>query len=358
MYSKENPFISSIKERYCLSSPEAEKKTYHVVCDLADSGIKYRVGDSFGFFPENAVEDVEKIIEVLESSPDVEVEDRRGNIHTLREFLLHGANLADVSKKLYEKVYKETAPEGFLANRHLLDFLEEAPNRITAKELAPFLMPLLPRFYSVASSQALVGDEVHFTVADVEYETNGRKRHGVGSLQLCHRLGVGEKSLKLFLQSAHAFSLTDNDQAKVIMIGPGTGVAPFRAFMQERHARNSTGQSWLFFGERHEKHNYYYRDEWGELVEKNKLRLSLAFSRDQSEKVYVQDKMLEEGDELYSWIEQGAYIYVCGDAKEMAKAVESALLTLIERGASCSHQEAKEKIKEMRKERRYLRDVY
>lgn len=359
MYSKDNPFLSSIKERYCLSSKDSDKKTYHVVCDLAGSGIDYSVGDSFGFWPENREEDVAEIIEILGASRDEEIVDRRGQKWQLFDFLLRGANISDVGKKLYEKVYGKEAEEGFLASRQLVDFLNEAPSlHITPNELSPLLMPLLPRFYSVASSQAYVGNEVHFTVADVEYETNGRKRHGVGSLQLCHRLPIGEKKLKLFLQPSHAFHLTNDDQAKLIMIGPGTGVAPFRAFMQERVKRGALGENWLFFGERYRQHNFYYRNEWEFLASQNKVRLSLAFSRDQQNKVYVQDKMMEASNELYSWIDQGAYIYVCGDAKEMAKSVESALLSILERGGNCSHEEAKEKIKHLRKEGRYLRDVY
>jgi sulfite reductase (NADPH) flavoprotein alpha-component len=379
LYNKAHPFIASVKERYSLSKPGSDKSTVHVVLDLKGSDLTYTVGDSVAVQPKNDMEIVEKTLKSINATGDEMVSDKHNeNIYPFREFLELKVDLSDVSKKMITVVAaaqtnaskKEALDillaEGnreklkeFQSSREVWDFLEE--NRevaLTPQELVQVLQPQLPRFYSIASSQAVVGDEVHLTVAELVYETNGYTRRGICTHYLCKLAPLDEAEVPVYIQPSNGFTLPEDLSANLIMVGPGTGVAPFRAFMQERFARDDTGKNWLFFGERYRDRTFFYEEEWEGWQRSGLFRIDTAFSRDQEHKVYVQHLLLENGKEVYEWIKNGAYFYVCGDAKEMAKDVDAALHKIVETYAPCTEIEAKEYVKAMRKSGKYLRDVY
>ncbi len=364
-------FISTILERRCLVPAGTGRRCFHLVMDLKGSGVRYQVGDSVGVQAENNQDEVEELLRLVPGA-GTEVADRKGNRALWGDFLRGKANLGTVNRKLLEIVAeKGESPflKGLLSNReglkeylasyHVADFLEEFKGvKFTPEELAPLMMPLMPRFYSVASAQEVVGDEVHLLVADVHYEMRGKKRLGVASHQLCHILPLNEPVIPLFHQQAHAFALTKDLSAPIIMIGPGTGVAPYRGFMQERVRSGASKRNWLFFGEWYEKEHYFYQEEWKKLIEEGWLKVSTAFSRDQQHKVYVQHRMREEGKELFQWLEEGAYLYVCGDASQMARDVEDALLEIFETEGKMGVEESHQYLKQLRATKRYQRDVY
>lgn len=378
-YTRNHPFLASIKERTTLCSAGSKKNTQHVVLDLKGSGITYQVGDSIGIFPVNDPQLVEKTLQVLKASGNEIVLDRHAeNSWKLREFFTSCANLTEVSRKLLSEIcYRQSDPhkkafiEGlfaednrdalkhYLEDRHLWDMLVDHSEVVfDPQELCNLLMPLLPRLYSIASSQKVVGEEVHLTVALLEYHSNGHYRRGVCTHYLCELAPIQRPIVPVYIQQNHGFTVPSDPDTSIIMIGPGTGIAPFRAFMHERVLQNGSGRNWLFFGEWNRKTEFFYEPYWNELIEQDKLRMDVAFSRDQDHKIYVQHRMLENGAELYKWIEAGACLYVCGDAQHMAKDVEAALLQII--GVHGNHDElaAKQYLKRLRAEKRYLRDVY
>jgi sulfite reductase (NADPH) flavoprotein alpha-component len=379
VYDKNNPFLAHIKERRNLCKEGSQKNTYHVVLDLEGSGITYQVGDSIAVHPINDSAIVNKMLGLLQCSYDTIVHDK----HTkepiaLQEFLLRKANLASVPKKLIlelanrqtdavkqerlqfllQETQKELLKE-YQAAHEVWDTLAENEEVLLgAEELCHMLQPLLPRFYSIASSMKTVGNEVHLLIADVNYTTNSYQRYGVCTDYLCRRAPLLDASIPVYIQSAHDFTLPDFDDLPIIMIGPGTGVAPFRAFMQEREARKANGSNWLFFGEWHREQQFFYEDEWNDWVLEGRLRLDTAFSRDQEHKVYVQHKMLEYGKHLFDLLEKGALLYVCGDAHRMAKDVDAALNLIVRSQGNLDEAGAKQYMKKLKAEKRYLRDVY
>lgn len=350
--------MARVVERTPLCAPISPKQTYHITLNLEGFNQHYHVGDSFGIYPENDPDEVEKILWTLSLTGTEPVTDRKGNPHLLREFLLKKASLDTVTQKLYafssgELKDDPQALKFYLQERHVWDFLEETKVSLSAQQLAESLLPLMPRFYSVASSQLTHPHRVDLTVADLQFTTNGHLRRGVCSQYLCHKIALGDK-VPVFHQAAHAFALTSDLQAPLIMIGPGTGVAPYRGFMQERVHLNASKENWLFFGERHEQENFYYQTYWKQLESQGYLRLTTAFSRDQAHKIYVQHRMKEHGQELFNWLQRGAYLYVCGDMKRMAKDVEAVLLEIL----SDNGVDPKAYLKELRHSKRYQRDVY
>lgn len=378
-YSKSNPFFATIKERYSLCKSGSKKNTQHIVLNLKGSGITYDVGDSIAIFPQNDPNVVLLTLKAMHATGKEIVTDRNGeNPSSLYNFLSSKANITDINRKLFSEItarqsnfHKKThfesllTPENkeafkqYLAERHVWDILIENPEvAFTPQELCGLLLPLLPRFYSIASSQNVVGDEVHLTVALLKYHANGHQRLGVCTNYLCNLAPVNEPIIPIYIQSHHGFTVPSDLDTRMIMIGPGTGIAPFRAFMQERIVRNASGDHWLFFGEWNKATDFLYEDLWKELSEKKKLKLDLAFSRDQEYKIYVQHRMLEHGAEFFRWIDSGAHIYVCGDAHRMAKDVEAALLQIFRDHGNHNEQSAKEYLKKLRTEKRYLRDVY
>jgi sulfite reductase (NADPH) flavoprotein alpha-component len=376
-FNKNTPYFASIKERYSLCLPGSLKSTQHIVINLLGSGLTYQVGDSLGIFPANSQHLVEKTISSLGGVGNEMLVDREGCLHSLKDFLTHKANISDISRKLLlyisqkqqcakkrsflENLFLEENKllfKDYLESRQLWEILEENKEvQIPVQELSTLLMPLLPRLYSISSSYQFVGEEVHLTVAYVKYESNGQQRHGVCTHYLCELAPLHHPVIPVYIQPHHGFTLPDPD-APIIMVGPGTGVAPFRAFMQERLMQQASGKNWLFFGEWNQQGHFFYQAFWEELIQAGKLRLDVAFSRDQQHKIYVQHRMLEKGAEIFAWLEKGAYFYVCGDAKKMAKDVEAALLYIIQTHGKMTEEEAKRYLKKLRLDKRYLRDVY
>lgn len=343
-------FSARIKERYPLTKPGSTKATYHLALDLKGCPFSFKVGDSLGIHAPNDPQVVEKWVSRLQISGQTAVTDPRSQeTMSLATFLTEKANLGRFLPKLAEAL-SYTGP----LDIDPLDVLKP----IDPQALTSLLLPLLPRFYSIASSPTVYPEEVHLTVTLSSYEYQGEIRYGVASHFLCH-LAIPEVTpILCYVQPAPHFTIPTDSHADLIMIGPGTGVAPFRAFLQERLAQNAAGNHWLFFGERHRATDFFYEEFWAELSAQKKLRLDVAFSRDQAEKVYVQHKMEENGQELWRWIERGAYIYVCGDADPMAKEVERSLLNIFEVHGKLSNEEARLYLKTLRKERRCLTDVY
>lgn len=331
----------SIKERYRLNHASSEKETYHIVLDLADHPLAYSVGDCVGIYPTNDPAEVAHLLKLLQASGQEIVTDRKGKSSTLLSLLSERANLSKITQKL-------CATLGVAEKESLLALLQETGPALP-QLLADHLLPLMPRLYSIASSMKEVGAEIHLTI----------KVTGTCSDFLCHRAPLHEPLIPIYLHKAKDFTLPTESHAKpIIMIGPGTGIAPFRGFMQERLKTQAHPQNWLFFGERSHVTDFYYQDYWKTLEKQGMLRLETAFSRDQAEKVYVQHKMLQFSKELWNWLEKGAYLYVCGDASRMAKDVETTLLTIFEKEGGQSPEMAKQTLKTLRKEKRYLRDVY
>jgi sulfite reductase (NADPH) flavoprotein alpha-component len=374
-----HPAPAVIKERFLLTKQGSTKRTFHLSLDITQAPIQFKVGDSIGIYAQNDPHLVQHLLEAMKAKGDELIYDPRTHTPlTLWEFLSFKANLSRLTssflKLFYEHEQKhdkknslqrllqtENKPllSQYLSTHDPLDLFKEYQDvQAPLQELCAQFGPLLPRFYSVASSQQLFKQEVHLTVALFSFTHNEEQRYGVGSHFLCHLAEVQKTPIPIYVQPAHHFTLPADDTAPIIMIGPGTGVAPFRAFMQERLARNATGKNWLFFGERNRQFDYFYQDEWESWVSQGKLVLDLAFSRDQEEKIYVQHKMLERAKQLWSWLEEGAYFFVCGDAHRMAKDVEHALQRIIQEQGQMSEEAAKAYVKTLRSQKRYLADVY
>ncbi len=378
-YTKDNPLPAKLLENRVLNKDGSIKDTRHLVVDIAGSGLTYQVGDSLGIFASNRPQIVEELIELLGFTGNEPVIPQRMTAAiSLREALTDKLSLAGPTKKILETFAAKTADskeqaqlasllaadaaearEAFLEQREYIDLIEEFPGvKLGAQELVDHLRRLMPRLYSIASSPVLHPSQVHLTVAPVRYESNGRRRYGVCSTFLADRVTRRKTSIPVFVAESH-FGLPEDSTKDIIMVGPGTGVAPFRAFTQERVATQATGRNWLFFGDQHEATDYLYAEEWKNLLTAGKLaRVDLAFSRDQARKVYVQDRMREAAAELWSWIKGGAHFYVCGDARRMAKDVDLALHQIISEQGGLDVAQAAEYVKLMKKEKRYQRDVY
>lgn len=378
-YTKDNPLPAKLLENRVLNKDGSSKDTRHLVVDIAGSGLTYHVGDSLGIFASNRPQIVEELIELLGFTGNEPVIPQRMTAAiSLREALTDKLSLAGPTKKILETFAAKTADpkeqaqlasllaadaaearEAFLEQREYIDLIEEFPGvKLGAQELVDHLRRLMPRLYSIASSPVLHPSQVHLTVAPVRYESNGRRRYGVCSTFLADRVTRRKTSIPVFVAESH-FGLPEDSTKDIIMVGPGTGVAPFRAFTQERVATQATGRNWLFFGDQHEATDYLYAEEWKNLLTAGKLaRVDLAFSRDQARKVYVQDRMREAAAELWSWIKGGAHFYVCGDAHRMAKDVDLALHQIISEQGGLDVAQAAEYVKLMKKEKRYQRDVY
>ena len=378
-YNQKKPRLATITERYSISKEESKKDTQHLVINLKGSGVTYEPGDSLGVIPLNCPHHVAKTLQMMKASGDEIIVDKRSSEEkTLHDFLLRDANISKVTKKilrlicekqtnsekkqflenLFNDENKEKLTE-YLGNHQLWDLLEEHSEvTFNAQELSEMVTRMIPRLYSIASSMKEVGDEVHLIVAVVTYETNGHKRYGVCSNYLGHRAALNEKNVRVYVQPNAHFNLPEDQNTPVIMVGPGTGVAPFRAFMQERMAVNAAGKNWLFFGDWTKKNDFFYEEYWTSLVEQDKLRLDAAFSRDQDYKIYVQNKIAENAADVWQWIQEGAYIYVCGDASRMAKDVESTLIKIAEEQGKMLPEDATNYIFNMIKDKKYLKDVY
>ncbi len=377
-FDKNHPFPAKLTENRRISAQKSQKETRHFVVDMSGSGLTYKCGDSLGVFPTNDPAAVDALLRATRLDGAQSVKLPKSEEHmTLRDalltrFALNGPALGFVrklaersegaSKAALEAVIAmedKDAQKHWLAEREYVDLFEEFPGaHFTGEELLENLRKLMPRLYSIASAPAMHPTQIHLTVAVVRYETNGRKRNGVCSTFLADRAELGATPVPAFVAHSH-FAPPADDSTPLIMVGPGTGVAPFRSFVQDRAARGVTGRSWLFFGDQRKDTDFLYADEWTEHLRTGALgKLSTAFSRDQERKVYVQDRMRENGAELWSWLKDGGAFYVCGDAKRMAKDVDAALHEIIATHGGLSPQEADEYVKQMKRDHRYQRDVY
>ncbi|TBL49223.1 NADPH-dependent assimilatory sulfite reductase flavoprotein subunit [Obesumbacterium proteus] len=369
-YSKESPLTASLAVKQKITGRNSDKDVRHIEIDLGESGLSYQPGDALGVWYHNDPDLVEEIIGLIWRTGD-ETVTLNDQTMTLREALTERLELTQNTTVIVEKYAALSRDERLielLADKHQLqqyaqttplpDMIRQAPADLDAEQLVALLRPLTPRLYSIASSQEEVGSEVHITVGVVRYEVDGRARTGGASGYLADRLEE-DGELRVFIEHNDNFRLPANPQTPVIMIGPGTGIAPFRAFIQQRAAEGAEGLNWLFFGNPHLTEDFLYQVEWQRFVKDGVLsRIDLAWSRDQKHKVYVQDKLREQGAEVWRWIEQGAHIYVCGDANRMAKDVEQALLELLAEHGGMDAEQADEFLSELRVERRYQRDVY
>jgi sulfite reductase (NADPH) flavoprotein alpha-component len=373
-YTRKNPFPAVLTVNRRLTTEGSGKETRHLEISICGSGLKYEVGDSVGVVPSNPPELVELIHAELGLGGSEKVPTADGELLPLREALLNNFVITEPSKQLLQAV-SEKDPSGkflaalleptasaelsaFLWGRDVLDVLQEFPAaRFTPEEFVKTMRKLQPRLYSIASSQKAVGESIHLTVAVVRYgvKHSPRERNGVCSTFLAERA----EGIPVFIHSAKYFRMPENPEAPLIMVGPGTGVAPFRAFLQERQATGAGGPAWLFFGEQHAATDFLYAAEWEAAIETGSLtRLTTAFSRDQPEKIYVQHRMLEAGAEVFEWLQRGAYFYVCGDAAHMAKDVDAALHRIVEEHGRMSAEQAKDYVVSMKTEKRYRKDVY
>ena len=372
-YTRNHPFLSTVRVNELQTAEGSEKETRHIELTL-DQGMTYTPGDSAGILPENRATDVADVLAALKFKGDERVLDHYKVEISLEEALRTRLSIGKLTRGSV-KQYAKLAPtreglselakpenkalaEDYCWGREFVDLVTDYPGVVTEpQQLFHVQQRLVPRLYSIASSQRLHPDSVQLTVRVIRYESHGRKRLGVASGQLGERALVGTK-MPLFLHDNANFRLPEDTSAPVIMVGPGTGVAPFRAFLEERQATGQTADNWLFFGEQREKLDYLYREQFQAMHKDGLLtRLNTAFSRDQQKKIYVQDRMREHSAELFKWLERGAYFYVCGDAVRMAKDVELALLDAIAQGSNGTLEHAAEYLAAMKKQGRYQRDI-
>ena len=368
--TKANPYQSKLLVNRLLNQG-SDKETRHFELSLQQSGLSYEPGDSLGVIPQNNPQVVDDLLAATGLSGEEQIQVGEENL-TLRDALINRLACTVLSKiqiKKFNEIAKESKLEDllqpanrdafadYLWGRELIDLFLEFPQQgISADELVGLLRPMPPRLYSIASSIKAHAEEVHLTVAIVRYDSYGRKREGVCSSYLADRVG---ECIPCYFHPNKNFKLPEDSTTPVIMVGPGTGIAPFRAFIEERRAIGAGGKNWLFFGDRSSKTDYLYGDEWEQYRKDGLLTdLDLAWSRDQAEKEYVQHKMLAKGKELFSWLQDGATFYVCGDASRMAKDVDSALRQIAQSEGAMSEDDANAWVKSLQKEKRYLKDVY
>jgi sulfite reductase (NADPH) flavoprotein alpha-component len=357
-----------------LNGEGTSKETLHFEFSLSGSGLCYEPGDALAVLPRNAPDTVKAMLQAAKLTGNEEVEVKNVGRQLLADALREDYDITALSRAVLTKLAdaadsaelrellgddaKERLKE-FNQGREIVDaLLKFAPNGLSADALTGIFRKLPPRLYSIASSPLAHSDEVHLTVAAVRYETHGRKRKGVCSTYLADLVKAGDP-VQIFVQPNKNFRLPADGDTPVIMVGPGTGVAPFRAFVEHRAALGSSGKNWLFFGDQHYTYDFLYQLEWQDYLKEGVLtRLDVAFSRDQPEKVYVQDRMIEQAKELYQWLQEGAHFYVCGDANRMAHDVHQALISVVEREAGISREAAEAYVEDLKKTKRYQRDVY
>jgi sulfite reductase (NADPH) flavoprotein alpha-component len=369
-YTKKAPYTATLLESQKITGRDSVKDIRHIEISLENSGIQYRPGDALGVWFKNDASLVGELITVLGLENDAPVNWSNDN-YSFNDVLVNKLELT-LSYPTFVSKYAEYANHvelnallddksvlrEYLAQRQIIDIVRQFPAKVTAQEFVDTLRGMTPRLYSIASSQAEVEDEVHLTVALVEYDAHGHAHQGGASSFLSTRLDEGGE-VNVFVETNDNFRLPDDGNVPVIMIGPGTGIAPFRAFMQQREAEEASGENWLFFGNPNYTQDFLYQTEWQRFVKDGVVnKISLAFSRDQEEKVYVQHRMLEQGEELYRWLEQGAHLYVCGDANHMAKDVQDALVQIVIEHGAKSEEQAEQYVSDLRRAKRYQKDVY
>jgi len=372
VYDRKHPFLAQVSANRLLTAAASAKETRHFEISLDGSNLSYSVGDALGIVPCNCPELVEQILKTLNCDGEEAVPSPDGAEVPLHKALLEFYEITKIPAGLLRCIAERSAdpalrqllePAGatqlksFVGQREIVDLLvEHSSAKISATEFVSHLKKLAPRLYSIASSPAAHGSSVHLTISIVRYETNGRKRKGVCSTFLADR---AQQKVGTFVHRSPHFRLPGDHTKPVIMVGPGTGIAPFRGFLYEREAVGAAGRNWLFFGDQKESTDFLYQDELFRFKKNGLLtRFSTAFSRDQPEKIYVQQRMLENTAELWAWLEEGAHFYVCGDAQRMAKDVDAALHTIVEQAGQKSKEEAETYIKKLKADHRYQRDVY
>ncbi|MBB5352679.1 sulfite reductase (NADPH) flavoprotein alpha-component [Haloferula luteola] len=371
-YSKKRPFPSAILQNFNLNQGGA-KETHHIAFSLEGSGLSYEVGDALGLVPENDPAVVDEILSNLGFNTDTDVPLPNGKEASLREALLKYYDIGTLNKSIIQKWQPRSgspylrslveaddkkAYEDFCWGRDLIDLVVDHPADFSdGEDFVGILKKLQPRLYSIASSPNAHPGEVHLCVGIVRYESHGRKRGGICTTFLADRAKGATPGV--FVHSNKAFRLPTDIETPVIMCGPGTGIAPFRAFLEERKLQGAKGGNWLFFGNPHQTSDFLYQDELEAYVKDGTLdRLDLAWSRDQKEKVYVQNLMEQQGEELWKWLQKGAAFYVCGDASRMAKDVDQALHAVVAQHGGMSDEQAAEFVNQLKKDKRYQRDVY
>jgi sulfite reductase (NADPH) flavoprotein alpha-component len=373
-FGKKNPFPAETLDKVILNGEGSAKETLHFEFSLAASGLSYEPGDALAVIPVNAPEMVRDIIRAAKLTGNEEVEVKNVGRKLLADALREDYDITALSRAVLTKLaeasnsaaLRELLAEGakerlkeFSTGREIIDAIVEfSPNGLSADALTSIFRKLPPRLYSIASSPLAHADEVHLTVSAVRYESHGRKRNGVCSTYLADLVKTGDP-VQVFVQPNKNFRLPADGSTPIIMVGPGTGIAPFRAFVEHRAALGSPGKNWLFFGDQHYTYDFLYQLEWQEHLKEGALtRLDLAFSRDQPEKVYVQHRMLQQAKDLYQWIEEGAHFYVCGEAARMAHDVHETLISIVETQAGISREAAEAYVENLKKTKRYQRDVY
>ncbi|MBE7678951.1 assimilatory sulfite reductase (NADPH) flavoprotein subunit [Paenibacillus sp. P13VS] len=372
-YNRTNPFKAEVLENLNLNGRGSDRETRHIELSLEGSNLDYEPGDSLGVFPENHPRLVDELISAMGWNADERVTvNKSGEQVSVYEALLRYFEITAVTKPVVQELAKLSPDSGLadlLANDaefrnvmnscDLLDLVQDYNLKgIPAGEFVAVLRKIPARLYSIASSSKSFPDEVHLTVRTVRYEARGRERYGVCSVHLAERIEAGD-SLPVYIQHNPNFKLPENPDAPIIMIGPGTGVAPFRSFLGEREETGAQGKTWLFYGDQHFLTDFLYQTEWQRWLKDGVLtKMDVAFSRDTEHKVYVQHRMLENSKELYQWLQEGAVIYVCGDEKKMAHDVHGALATILEQEGGLTSEQASEYLTRLQQEKRYQRDVY
>jgi sulfite reductase (NADPH) flavoprotein alpha-component len=379
-FSRKNPYLAELTRHDRLTKPGSEKDTRHFVLQLADSGLTYTPGDSLGAFAQNPPALVDEVIVLLGFGPETPVKNSHAQPSTLRETLLKDYTLNRANRKVMAGL-AERIPQGeqrnrlmeivdnsellsdYIYTRDYVDILKEFDEARfeTPETFLTQLTPIVPRLYSLASSLQAHPGEAHICISVVRYETHGRAKKGLASGFFADHTEMFVKNIPIYIQESRTFRLPKDNSTDIIMVGPGTGIAPFRAFLEQRTLEGATGRNWLIFGEQRRATDFLYGDEFLEYQKNGKLhRLELAFSRDQAHKIYVQHRMMENARELWAWLQKGAYFYVCGDAKRMAKDVHQALIVIAQTEGGLSPEAAANYVNVtlMRNERRYLRDVY
>jgi sulfite reductase (NADPH) flavoprotein alpha-component len=373
-YGKKNPFPAPIKTLINLNGRGSAKETYHIELSLAGSGMSYEPGDVLGVVPENCPETVEDLLKLTGFSGDESVEEGEGAT-PLRDALRTRYDITSLNPSLMKKYaalannpeldrFLEPENKGkvkdWLWGRETRDLFQEFPpaERLGTEQLLGMLRKMPPRLYSIASSLRAHPEEVHLTVGAVLYNTHGRDRKGVCSTFLGHRVAVGD-TVKVYTHHNKNFFLPENSDTPIIMVGPGTAIAPFRAFIEERQILGAKGRNWLFFGDQHFNSDFLYQTEWQKYLKNGMLtRMDVAFSRDTDHKIYVQHRMMEQARDIYAWMKEGAFFYVCGDASRMAKDVHQALIDIYAQEGAMARDAAETEVKELQKSKRYQRDVY
>lgn len=369
-YSRKNPFKATVIDKVKITGRGSDKEVYHVELSLEGSGITYEPGDSVGILANNPPELVDAVLKHCALNGEEEITIKEGTF-LFREALTERLELTILTREVIQNYQNKTGNEEllkvitedqlldkYLYGHDVLDLLEEFPATLSAQDLADVLRSFPPRLYSISSSQDAVGDEVHITVATVRYSNKGRRRGGACSTYLADRIEV-DSNVSVFIEKNPAFKLPEKDETPIILIGAGTGVAPFRSFLQHREANNQKGKTWLFFGERRFHSDFLYQIEWQKLLRDGFLeKIDVAFSRDQEKKIYVQHRLFEKQKELYEWLNKGAHIYLCGDMKQMARDVQQTLLQIFETQGGMTEEKAIEFMKALKKEKRFQLDVY